>query len=135
LVGIAGAVIGAAGAMLFLWHWAISTWVPVSDLFSVVQASVWVSTTRENANASAYEDALRTYLAVLDTAIERDSSGVNQRMYRSDKALTLVRLSKVVSARAAGDAAAQLRVEAAALCPVFGLADCNADTLADLAVR
>jgi hypothetical protein len=135
LVGIAGAVVGAAGAIGFLWRWAVTTWVPVSDTFTVIQASVWASAARDSTDSAAYEDALRAYLSVLDTATLRDSSGVNQRMYRWDKALTLIRLSKVVSERGTGDAAAQLRAQAVALCPVYGLSPCNADTLADLAQK
>jgi len=132
LVAIGGLVIGALGGTLFSWRYAISTWVPVTDLFVVVQASAWTSASRASENPAAYEDALRAYLSVLDTAIERDSTAVNRRMYAGDKALSLIRLSDIVAKRGAKDEANSLREQAASLCPVYGLAGCNADTLADL---
>jgi hypothetical protein len=126
------AVVGAAGGIYYSWHWAISTWVPVTDLFTVVQASAWTSASRDSGDPGAYEDALRTYLNVLDMAIERDSTSANRRMYKRDKQLTLIRLSNVVRKRGAGDDAASLRAQASALCSVRGSTDCSPETLAKL---
>jgi len=132
LIGAAGAVVGALIAVGLLWRWMVTTWVPVTDTFVVAQAATWISATRSSADSTAYEDALRAYLSVLDTAIVRDSAGVNVRMLRSDKALTLVRMADLAARRNAQAEALALRQEAEALCPVYGLNPCNADALSDL---
>ena len=135
IVAIACVLVGALGGGYFAWRWAITKWVPVTDLFTVVQASTWTAASRDSGDPSAYEDALRAYLAVVDTAIERDSTGVNRRMYLGDKALGLVRLADVVEKRGAQGDSVTLRQQAAALCPVYGLADCNAESLSVLAKK
>jgi len=132
IVATAGIAIGAVGGALFSWRYAITTWVPVTDLFVVVQASAWTTASRSNGDPAAYEDALRAYLRVLDTAMQRDSTNENRAIYLRDKALTLVRLSDVVQKRGAREEANSLRHQAEALCPAYGRNDCNAASLSEL---
>ena len=130
LVGVSGIAIGVLGGAVLAWRYITTTWLPVTDLFVVVQAATW-STASRGRDPAAYEDALRAYIRVLDTAMQRDSTGENRRIYTGDKALTLMRLSELVERRGAEEDAERLRQEAGALCPGF-YNGCNVDSLADL---
>ena len=130
LVGAIGIVIGAVGGAMWAWHYITTSWLPVTDLFVVVQAGTWTTASR-GGDPAAYEDALRAYVRILDTAMQRDYSRENKRIYAGDKALTLMRLSQLVERRGAAADAQRLRQEAGSLCPNF-YSGCNIDSLTEL---
>lgn len=134
LAGIVGAILGGVGTTFVYWNWTVNTLFPVTDLFAVAQANSWVSAGRNSGDSSKYEDALHAYISVIDTAIQRDVTEANQRVYRNDKALALIRLSALAASRGARDEAENLSAEATSLfCGERQSAECNPDSLSELA--
>ena len=90
---------------------------------------------RFNGNDAAYEEALRGYLAFLDSRKGQASVIFSDKVYASDAALTYARLSALALKRGANEEASQYLARASALCPQLGWSECSAERIAAMALR
>jgi hypothetical protein len=124
LAGLLGASLGAYVG----WHQALKT-VPVTDLFTSAEFSVFLAAQRNSGDVASYEDALRAHVSFTDTLLARDRDPTDQRLYTFQKAVSLMRLSQLAERRNATEEAARLAHDAENLCPVLRARDCSAESL------
>jgi|SRR5690242_5375546 hypothetical protein len=95
----------------------------------VAYYSNYLSIMRTQGDDRAYEDALRDYLRLLEELKATSAPYFSERIYATDKGLTLMRLARLAKKRGSSSEASSLASEAEALCPVIGLRECSAGAI------
>jgi hypothetical protein len=105
------------------------------EMARISHYSAYVDIQRANATDAAYEEALRGFLGLLNTARGNSSSGIPDRAYAFDAAVTYVRLSQLAAKRGAKEEATAFLGKASALCPRIGWKACSETILVDATER
>ena len=105
------------------------------EMAEVSHYAAYLDAQRAQGNDAAYEEALKGFLAVLETRSKGPSPIFPDRVYAVDSALTYARLSILASKRGAKEEATALLVKASDLCPRLAWKECSAATITEMAVR
>jgi hypothetical protein len=134
VVPLATFVLGA-GLGVYFGHRIAQPKVVVEETARISRYAAYVDMQRVNGTEAAYEEALRGFLDILSSERPGPRSGIPDRAYAFDAALTYVRLSQLAARRGDADEAAMLLSKASALCPRIGWTPCSESMLVDATKR
>jgi len=92
-------------------------------------AGMHASSERLYGTDAAYDNALWSYVLLLDNLSGRDASDPMRKIYAADKALLLIRLADLAEKRGASAESTRLTSDALAVCSASGLPYCSSAEL------
>jgi hypothetical protein len=125
LVLITGGAIGFA----FGNSYGLANLVPFTDFGAAMYSGIPASGKRLYGTDATYDNALRSYVLLLDDLSTRDASESARKIYAEDKALSLTRLADLAEKRGASDESTRLTSDALAVCSASGLPYCSSAEL------
>ena len=108
---------------------------PFSDFGVAMYARFLISSEGINGSDLTYENALRSYISLLDNLTTGDASVTTRQIYAVDEALSLIRLADLVDKRGESAESTRLTSDALVVCSTSGLPFCSSAELRQRANR
>ena len=122
-------IIGGAIGFAFGNRYGLANLVPLTDFGVAIYTGMRASGEWLYGTDAAYENALRSYVLLLDNLSARDASDSIRKIYATEKALSLIRLADLAEKRGASAESTRLTSDALAVCSASGLPYCSSAEL------
>ena len=122
-------IIGGAIGFAFGNRYGLANLVPLTDFGVAMYAGMHASGERLYGTDAAYDNALWSYVLLLDNLSARDASDSIRKIYAADQAVSLIRLADLAEKRGASAESTRQTSDALAVCSASGLPYCSSAEL------